>query len=562
MTDYFVVVGATINTDGGGGATKFMPGERATSLTPDDVGRFQAAGGVLWSTQDPDMARAAASAQRARNRAQNETELTNIMLGGTVQGRARRSLVQAGITQSITVSPRFGDDRSSGYPNAPIQSNVELQNRINNVPITANLAINHLDYPPNFTDPLRVDLTLQQTRSGGSPVGGPVVIFQGPPLIQKRTVQPIAASTPRVRSTNTPNSFSHGALDATDLTMRGRVPTGPRAGARFWLAKNLGGGAYRVSEPAIFDPNPFTGQIQTPVVLAPADPFVIEQASGAMCVDYIRARGGNAAYGDQAVVFFNDYDFNQWLPTGGATLIDTDGCALLPVNCRLTGQLPDGSLNGTSAWTLRNAQSEFTSWVTLENCCAFNAIVAISGNNQPNDGVDVGLYTELGVTQGEYASFYNDVLLQDPIFGGSLSAGLFSDGTALIDAVGVMDARFGGGGGIFAREDGRILFTSLFYGLGGYGWGTSATAGTVGLEIDDDGSVRYRDPNKLSITGAAGDIRMGNRLVGEPFDIATHSFLASIALTWANIQNSAVSKDNVHDVTRRCSIRKSTGLRY
>jgi hypothetical protein len=561
MTDYFVVVGATINTDGGGGATKFMPGERATGLTPDDVGRFQAAGGVLWSTQDPDMARAAAVANRARNRAQNETELTNIMLGGTVQTRARQSLIQAGITQSITVSSKFGDDRSSGYPNSPIQSNDELNRRTRNVPITANLAINHLDYPPNFTDPLRLDLNLQQTRSGGSPVGGPVVIFQAPPLLLKRTVQPIAASTPRVRSTNTPNSFSQAALDATDLTMRVRVPTGPRAGARCWLAKSLGGGAYRVSEPAIFDPDPFTGQIQTPVVLAAADPFVVEQASGAMCVDYIRVRGGNAAYGNQAVVFFNDYDFNQWLPTGGATLVDTDGCVLLPVNCRFTGQFPDGSINGASSWMFRNAISEFTSWVTLENCCGFNGFLALGGNNQPNDGVDVGLYTELGVTQGEYASFYNDVLLQDPIVGGSLTAGLFSDGTALVDAVGVMDARYSGGG-IFAREDGRVLFTTLFYGLGGYAWGTSATGGVVGVEIDDDGSVRYRNANKLSITGAGGDIRMGNRLVGEPFDLATRTFLASINLTWPNIQNSAVSKDNVHDFTRRCSIRKSTGLRY
>jgi hypothetical protein len=466
-------------------------------------------------------------------------------------------------TQSSTalvIDPVNGKDNQSGFTAASaIKTNAEANKRLAGYSIDHNVTVTWTSYPAISTDPLRLDLNVVKGSSSS-----PLVTFQGPALTQLLSGT-VAATTPRNRATNTPNQITQASLAAAHVSLRGRVTGGSRVNSRFWFAKDLGGGALRISEPAIADLTPSTGQFLTPTVLQNGDPFEVLQSTGTMMVDYVNVISSGGFYGgSQPLVYFLDLDLAPWTAASAVPFFNR-ACAIDMHNCRFTNVFPGLVGGGTGGFDFRSESSAANAqtWTSLLNCCALNKAVVFSGYRAIADSVDAGLYTQVFAGGSNYLSILNDVLFQDPISGGTLAAaiGAIDGGTLLVDAVGIMDHRVTSFSGMIVRDGGRLIFTPSFYGLGGYGWGTSASA-VYGMEVSDDGTMRYRNAALLSVTGASGDFRVGARTSVEPFDLATRTYLAAVACTWANLAASATSKDNLHDVTHNARVYKSTAQHF
>jgi hypothetical protein len=438
--------------------------------------------------------------------------------------------VQTGAVSSITIDPVNGDDGAIGSASAPIKTNAELARRINNVPIKQSLTVTYTSYPP-ATDPLALDLRIEQ---GASQV---VVTFQAPPLTVKKSGT-IGTVTARNRSANTPWSFTDAgaAFDATDVGLRMLIPTGPRAGTRTFAAKLLSATSLRTSEWVL--PN-FTpgGLFTTSITPAAGDPYQILTAPGAMVVDHVKVSANKPFFfPGEPLVRFLDFDFSP-ADSGAINKFVRDTVAIAFGNCRFTG----------SYFALADASSDIgNTWYYLSTC-EVNSTMHVIGASI-SDAI-VSTYLDACLCIGDIATINGATLAlsQATLVQGKHVLSEYG-GTVVPEDCGVMDWAVVAGvaGGFSAYRRGNINLQYALYGISGM-WGTSANAGTVGVDIIDGSRLMYTDGTKFFVTGAAGDFRLGGRTTGATYNTATGAFTENIATTWANLTG-ATGNNNMHDI--------------
>jgi len=431
---------------------------------------------------------------------------------------------------SITVDPVNGNDGATGSASAPIKTNAELARRINNIPIKQSLTVTYTSYPP-ATDPLALDLRIEQ---GSSQV---VVTFQAPPLTVKKSGT-IGAVTARNRSTNTPWGFSDtgAAFDASDIGQRILIPSGPRAGTRTFAAKLLSATSLRTSEWVLPDFTP-AGLFTTPITPAATDPYQILTAPGSMVVDHVKVSANKTSiFPSEPLVRFLDFDFSP-ADSNAINKFVRDTAAISFGNCRFTG----------SYFVLVDASSDINNtWYYLIACEVDSTMLAVGasvGDVSISSYLDACLCLgDIGAVNGASMALSQATLVQGKHVVGE------TGGTIIPEDCGVMDwGQFAGtAGGFTAYRRGNINLQFALYGISGM-WGTSASAGTVGVDIIDGSRLMYTDGTKFFVTGAAGDFRLGGRTTGASYRTATGTFSENIPTTWANLTG-AVGRDNMHDI--------------
>lgn len=190
-------------------------------------------------------------------------------------GRFFRNLVPSAELQKQTVwvvDPVAGFDENDGLTaGTALKTAAELRRRVNGgtgVPwrISADTSITFLNDVP-AADPL--DLVIWPVQGGFLRIKGtPVVAYTGA----------IGAVTAINRATNTPYDFTDAVLGVGQVGKRQRMTSGARNGYLTWLAKDLGGGKYRVPpwtflNTAAASPNSIPDAQGS---VAPGDTYVIE----------------------------------------------------------------------------------------------------------------------------------------------------------------------------------------------------------------------------------------------------------------------------------------------
>lgn len=411
----------------------------------------------------------------------------------------------------------FGNDENIGSAVAPIKTLKEFKRRRQGHfgirVIDSVLDIHFLSYP-DPDDPIRLDFDLYEPDAFG---GGPVVTLYAPPL-QTLSSGVFTGVTPRDRAQNTPWSVQDGVVNtAADTWRRIRITEGPRAGASTFVARSTGLGARRTGEWAIWD----VVNNSTRVTPQPGDAYDVEIASGVAHYDYVRILAGDSlVWPNQPRVTFVDWDFRT--ATQASAWAENRNAQVTFQNCRFS------QFDNIQIATPEAGPQSFT---YFQNCCfdqTCGELRFVAGSWSQNF-VDGGVYVNaIAGMIGSGATLDMDVLLDaDAGIAGSIIA--YGASTMVIATAGVMDTKTDG---VQAQDGGVVIVAdSQFYGTQGFVWGTSATANTVGAGIKDCGRMRVRTPGNCTITGAAGNIRLGDSLNGLPF--AGVAYGAAVPATWA-----------------------------
>ena len=378
----------------------------------------------------------------------------------------------------------------------------------------------------------------------------------GPALMTLRTGVLTAVTLPD-RALNRPFDVT-ADFSSTDVGLRIRIPSGPRAGTRFWAVADLAAGKARISEPGISQ----TGVVNTTVPQL-GDPFVVEQSIGPLYVAAIRITAATgAALGGVVRFITRDCDFAPHVSGAAPVSIVCDNVVFQPVNCWFRGGFGNTRFDAGN-WLIRqDSVAGFWAYTYAQNCSFKDTSVTFAGKSI--HFLDTGFGAELFCTGG-FLELDQDFLLQanaaSPVHHAAVTAS--DGGVVVIDAAGVMDFTdiHGQKGGFIARDHGAIFFsTNTYYGTGGYGWGVATQAGEIGVGIQDDGTVRYETAASLTITGPGGDFRLGGRTTGAAYAIATGLYTEGVACAWVTLP--VAGKDNMQDVPHNARIYKSTGIYY
>lgn len=398
----------------------------------------------------------------------------------------------------LWVDPVNGANSASGNsPANAIQTCVEMHKRLRAYLITQpQLDVRFVSYPVGDSDPFRVDIDLRQIQGG---TRGPIVNFFAPPLVVDSQGF-FTGTTPRAG--NAPWVVTDGAVVTTgDVFKRITVPTGPRAGTTTWVSKSTGPGGRRTGEWGIFDP--LNGGTYTAPLLG--DPYQVLRASGSLEYDRIRVLSGQAhAFPNAPFVCFHDWDFINH--AGGATAYAENGNAILAfTNCRF---------DNFDNLQIATPYAAIGSTTYVQNCCTTNRTGEIRyQQGGPNQNFqDAGVYCNaiLGDAGAGVTLDFDTLVDASNSLAGAGVIGAFNQGVVVICAAGVVD---GQDSGLFvAQDDGRLIFSpaTSFYGNLGRGWGSTLHAGTFGVDCRDGGKMRVRTPAQVTVTGAGGDLRVGN----------------------------------------------------
>lgn len=389
-----------------------------------------------------------------------------------------------------------GSDGATGNSQASaIKSCTEMYKRLNAYIVAQPaLDVRFVNYPVGTSDLFRVDLDLRQLQNAR----GPVVNFYAPPFLvdSQGTFSDV---TPR--NGNSPWVVTDGIVSTTsDVFKRIVVSGGPRAGATTWVSKSTGAGGRRTGEWGTFDP------LVGGTYLAPqtGDPYMVLRASGSIEYDRVRILNGQAHnYPNAAFVCFHDFDFIN-NAGGGTAYAENGNAALVFNNCRF---------DNFDNVQIATPYAAIGSNTYIQNCCTTNLTGEIrfqqGGPNQ--NFIDAGIYCNAILADvGAGVTLDFDVLVD----GSSSLAGAgviaaFDNGVVVVCAAGVVD---GQETGLFVSQDGgRLIFSpaSSFYGNLGRGWGSTAHAGTFGVDCRDGGKMRVRTAAQLTTTGSGGDLRVG-----------------------------------------------------
>lgn len=436
----------------------------------------------------------------------------------------------------LWIDPVNGRDNNDGRTSGKaVRSNYEACKRTTGYPITVPaLDIRYVSYPP-VTDPLRLDIKLNQRQDAG-----PVVNIYGPTL--PTTAQgTFSAVTNRVRSSATPYMVTDGTVSTvSDVGKRIRIVGGARDGAHAWVAKSPGAGQRRTSEWAQYGSQIFT----VPVTPQVGDAYVVQPVTGGLYTDFIRIQPGTGMpFPTYCAVTFNDVDLHT-LTANAFTPIENRGAGLTFNNCAFL----DGEWG---IWTLLFSGDFISGFTAFENCHAAGiGNIHIFAGTFLDNYFDAGLYNgNVTARAGGGASLDFDMLCQGPTF---CQVGCVEGGQLAIGALGVMDVA---GGGVIINDGTVGCNANTLSGIGGAIWGSLSSG--QGVDVRDNSELRYTDYTKLTITGPGGNFTVGGSSSAWAFDEATGLWSTGIACTWAALNTTL--KHNAQRPTTRSIVHLNRG---
>ena len=419
-----------------------------------------------------------------------------------------------------------GDDENQGLyaeapaSPAPIKTHAELRRRLGSgAPwqIANAVVVSYLAYP---ADPLVLDVDF-------APSGAGSLVIEAPSLSPDASGT-FSSVTARDRATNTPYEVADGSSDTTaDVTKRIRITSGPRAGARAWVAKSTGPGARRTSEWNLWSPETFT----VPVVPETSDGYVVESAAAQLVLARINVRrypGGSFLTDPPKAtpaITFRDVDFRPEVD-GAVVPIHNGGCYLTFEDCFFQ----QGEWYVVTDAASGDATSSYTYFA---NCCASGAGANFhfKGGSFIDNYIDDGLFFGgVFAWQGAGVTIDYDALFQE---GNAPVPAAIEGGLIRVVTLGVMD--WGGYGAIIVSDG---VVGCLGESESGYTpaiWGSSSAVGAVGVDVRAGGTLRYVPGTAFTITGPGGDFQMAESATARGWDESLGIYTAPMTCSWANL---------------------------
>mgnify|MGYP003450593319 FL=1 len=395
-----------------------------------------------------------------------------------------------------------GDDENDGLTSVTaLKTHAELSRRWGDGALNQNTTVFLLTDIPQ-TDALNINVSLAFET---------VLTYQGTAVTSRSGT--FSAVTARDRATNQPWVVTDaGASWTAENHKRLRVTSRAGIGGMAWANKDRGSHQARTTEGVIVDTEFFSVANATP---SPGDTYVVETLSKVFLGE-VNVRGDlNLGAGVPAYIRFMDLNFAQLSGGFGYVFPFAGAVTVALYNCLFEALLLTVNYNN----------------IFVHNCDLKLGVFVAQGLSYFQAGHAGGAYGML-INPGSNVEIDRDMLLT--------GKGCVVEGGArvVLGTVGAFDCTVQSlnehGSGFVVRPSGAIEQRVTSTGVGASALWGSGNAG-YGVGVMCGGTHGYNSGTTRTVTGALGDLNLGEQTSAPPQDALTGAYSAALALTWVNV---------------------------